>query len=178
MIYTQLLVEIKPILFNLKQNNMLDIFYKAKVLVIQNADKKAIKFNLDDKKVFLDEYDVTSAWEYEKSWILLEVKLYKENLYYNFLIDGKHLVIITEDNFEMKEEILDFFWDVDILIIAWTKEATKIFENIEAKIVVPYGEAKDIFLQTLGQHTEEVETYKQKWEMPFDVTEYVNLKLA
>jgi len=156
---------------------MLDIFYKEKDLFIQNSDKKQIKFNIETKKVFLDDYDVSSAWEYEKSEILLEVKLYKDNLYYNFLIDWKHLVIITEDNFEIKEEISDFFGDIDVLVIIWTKDATKIFENIEAKIVVPYGESKDIFLQSLGQHIEEVEIYRQKWEMPFDVTEYVNLKI-
>ena len=157
---------------------MLDIFYKWKNLIIQNSDKKEISFDIDSKKVLLDDFDVNSSWEYEKSGILLEVKKYNDNLYYNFLIDWKHLVIITQDNFEMKEEILDFFWDVDVLIIAWTKDATKIFENIEAKIVIPYGEAKDIFLQTLGQHTEEVESYKQKWELPFDTTEFVNLKLG
>jgi len=156
---------------------MLDIFYEKKDLVIQNSDKKAIKFNIESKQVDLDWYNVSSAWEYEKSEILLEVKNYKDNLYYNFLIDGKHLVIITEDNFEIKEEISDFFGDVDILVIVWTKDATKIFENIEAKIVVPYGEGKDIFLQTLGQHTEEVPSYKQKWEMPFDTTIFVNLEV-
>ena len=156
---------------------MLDIFYKWKNLVIQNWEKKAIEFDTENKTVLLDWFDVTFPWEYEKSEILLEVKEYNSDLYYNFLIDGKHLVIITKDNFELKEEISDFFWDVDILVIIWTKDATKIFENIEAKIVIPYGEAKDIFLQTLGQHIEEVETYKQKWELPFDTTEFVNLKV-
>ena len=156
---------------------MLDIFYKKNDLVIQNSDKKTIRFNIETKQVFLDEYDVTLQWEYEKSAILLEVKKYWEKLFYNFLIDGKHLVIVTEDNFEIKEEISDFFWDVDILVIVSSKESCKIFENIEAKIVIPYGEAKDIFLQTLGQHTEEVETYRQKWELPFDTTEFVNLAL-
>ena len=156
---------------------MLDIFYKKDDLIIQNSDKKSIRFNIETKQVFLDDYDVTFPWEYEKSAILLEVKEYKEKLFYNFLIDGKHLVIITEDNFEIKEEISDFFWDVDILVIVSSKEACKIFESIEAKIVIPYGEAKDIFLQTLWQHTEEVSTYRQKWELPFDATEFVNLAL-
>jgi len=156
---------------------MLDIFYENDNLIIQNSDKKNINFDYKQKKVLLDGYDVSFPWEYEKSGILLEVKEYKDNLYYNFLIDGKHLVIITEDNFEITEEISDFFGDVDILVIVWTKEATKIFENIEAKIVIPYWEAKDIFLQSLGQHIEELDTYKQKGELPFDTTEFVNLKL-
>jgi hypothetical protein len=33
------------------------------------------------------------------------------------LVDKKRLVIITQDTFELKEEILSFFGDVDVLII-------------------------------------------------------------
>jgi hypothetical protein len=155
---------------------MLDIVYKKENLLIENSDKKWISFNIESKQVTLNWYDVSFPWEYEKSNILLEVKEYKWNLFYNFLIDSKHIVIITEDNFELDEEISDFFWDVDILVITWTKEATKLFESIEAKIVLPYGESKDIFLNTIGQHTEEIDKYRQKWELPIDSTEFINLK--
>lgn len=155
---------------------MLDIFYEWKKLLIEDSDTKWISFNTETKQVFLDWYDVSFPWEYEKSNILLEVKEYLDNLFYHFLIDTKHLVIVTSDNFELKEEISDFFWDVDVLVIIWTKEACKLFESIEAKIVVPYGEAKDIFLNTLGQHIEELDRYKHKWELPIDNTEFVNLK--
>ena len=155
---------------------MLDIFYEKENLLIKNVEKKWISFNTETKEVFLDWYNVSFPWEYEKSNILLEVKEYKQNLFYNFLIDSKHIVIITSDSFELKEEISDFFWDVDILIITWTKQACTLFESIEAKIVIPYGEAKDIFLNTLGQHSEELDKYKQKWELPIDATEFINLK--
>jgi len=93
---------------------------------------------------------------------LVEVKEYQEELYYNFLIDKKRLVIITKDNFELKEEILSFFGDVDVLVIIGTKESAKVFESIEAKMVIPYGESKDMFLHTLGQNVEEVKSYKVK----------------
>ncbi len=156
---------------------MLEIFYKNDDLVIVDSNKKQINFNYKNNKINLDWFDVTYPWEYEKVWILLEVKEYAGNLFYNFLIDWKHLVIVQSDNFELKEEILSFFWDVDILIIKWTKDAIKIFENIEAKIVVPYWETKDIFLNNLWQHIEEVNIYKQKWELPIDSTEFVNLAL-
>ena len=156
---------------------MLDIFYKNNNLVIVDSNKKEIKFDYENNKVELDSYDVTFPGEYEKSAILLEVKEYDNKLFYNFLIDGKHLVIIPDDNFEIKEDILEFFGDVDILIIKWSAASAKIFENIESKIVIPYGEAKDIFLNTLWQHIEEVEVYKQKGELPIDNTEFVNLWL-
>ncbi len=155
---------------------MLDIYYKWENLIIEDSIKKWISFNTNTKQVLLDSFDVSFPWEYEKSNILLEVKQYAWNLFYHFLIDSKHLVIVSEDNFELKEEISDFFGDVDILIIVWTKDSCKIFENIEAKIVVPYWESKDLFLNTLGQHIEEIEKYKQKWDLPIDTTEFVNLK--
>jgi len=40
----------------------------------------------------------------------------------------------------MKEEITSFFGDVDILLIVGTKNSPKIVENIEARVVVPFGE--------------------------------------
>jgi len=156
---------------------MLDIFYRGDSLLITDSNKKSIDFDYKSNKVLLDWYDVTFPWEYEKSWILLEVKEYNNSLFYNFLIDQKHLVIITEDNFEIKESILEFLWDVDVLIIKWSKEAIKIFENIEAKIVIPYSESKDLFLNSLWQQIEEILIYKQKWELPIDNTEFVNLWL-
>jgi len=154
---------------------MLDIKYKNSDLIITDWEKKEISFNIDSKKVILDWFDISYPWEYEKSGILVEVKEYQEELYYNFLIDKKRLVIITKDNFELKEEILSFFGDVDVLIIISSKEAAKIFESIEAKMVIPYGESKDMFLHTLGQNIEEVKSYKVKWDFSLDSTEFVNL---
>jgi len=155
---------------------MIEITKKSSKIVIQDSSKKEIIFDAMSWEVQLDGYDVNHPGEYEKSSILLEVKEYSEVLFYNFLIDGKHLVIVTSDRFELKEEILSFFGDVDILVIIWSKEAAKVFENIEAKLVVPYGEWKELFLTTLGQYTQEVESYKVKAEFALDATEFVNLK--
>jgi hypothetical protein len=106
---------------------------------------------------------------------LLEVKEYAWLLFYSFTIDSKHLVIIINDKFELKEDILSFFWDVDILIIPWTRESVKIYENIEARVVVPYWPSKQLFLTELGQNIEEVSSYKIKWELLEDKSEFVNL---
>ena len=51
----------------------------------------------------------------------------------------------------------------------------KIFENIEAKLVIPYSEGKDVFLNTLGQHVPEETSYKIRAELSLDNTEFVNL---
>lgn len=155
---------------------MLEFNNKWSELIIKNTDKKEIVLNKENHNVSLDGFDVSFPWEYEKSWILLEVKIYWEKLFYSFQNEGNHILIINNDNFELKEEILSFFWDVDILIIIWTKDAAKVFENIEAKLVIPYWEWKDVFLNTLWQHKEEEEVYKLKAELNWDDTEFVNLK--
>lgn len=154
---------------------MIEIFNRDKNLIV-TSDKKEIVFNTSNLEITLDWFEVSHPWEYEKSWILLEVKEYFNSLFYNFLIEWHHIVFVTSDHFELKEDILSFFWDVDVLIIIWTKQATKVFENIEAKIVIPYSEWKDLFLSTLWQHIEEVELFKIKGELPIDTTEFVNLK--
>lgn len=154
---------------------MLSIKYKESELIISDSKKNEISFNIQNKKTILDGFDISYPWEYEKSWILVETKKYRDELYYNFLVDKKRLVIISNDSFELKEEILTFFWDVDILIIIGSRESAKIFESIEAKLVIPYGEGKDMFLHTLWQNLEEESSYKIKNEFNLDSTEFVNL---
>jgi len=154
---------------------MLEITNKDWIISVENSSKNKITLDTNTFEVKIDDLNVVHAGEFEKSGILLEVKSYADNLFYSFTIEWKHLLIITDDKFDLKEEILSFFWDVDILIIIWTKESAKIFENIEARLVVPFGDSKSTFLTTLWQHIEEVDSYKLKWELPVDSTEFVNL---
>lgn len=155
---------------------MIELFNDNGVINVLTDSKNKIIFDTKNSEVMIDDLNVVHPGEFEKSGILLEVKEYNNTLFYSFTIDKKHLVIITDDKFELKEEILSFFWDVDILIIVWSKEWAKIYENIEARLVVPYWEGKSTFLTTLGQHMEEVESYKVKWDFSLDSTEFVNLK--
>jgi len=154
---------------------MLDILKKWDIISVVDGNKSSINFNINTNDVFIDDLNVVHAGEFEKSGILLEAKEYANTLFYSFTIDSKHVVIITSDTFELKEEILSFFWDVDILIIIGSKESAKIFENIEARVVVPYGDGISTFLTTLWQHVEEVSSFKVKWEFAIDSTEFVNL---
>ncbi len=155
---------------------MLEIFYDKNNLILQNHTKKHVKFDTKTDKVFLEDFDVSHPGEYEKFGVLLEVKEYNDILFYKLLIEGKHVCIVTVDKFELKEEILSFFWDVDVLIIVGTKDAVKVFENIEAKVVIPYTDGKDVFLNTLSQHGEEVSKFKSAGEIPGDITQFINLK--
>lgn len=134
-----------------------------------------MRFITETGKVYIDDFAVDYPGEYEKGGILLEVKEYQGILFYSFTIEGKNIVIIPNDTFEQKEEILSFFGDVDVLFLLWTKKAVKIYENIEARIVVPYGEEKSLFLQTLWQTAvEETRKFTVK-EFATDETIFVNL---
>ncbi|NUJ98049.1 hypothetical protein HGA92_04665 [Candidatus Gracilibacteria bacterium] len=155
---------------------MLEFFYKGDNLAIVNDNKKEINFFLQEKTVLLDGFDINFPGEYEKSEILLEVMEKQENLFYKFNAEKVRIVILTSDSFELNEENLSFFGDVDVLILPGTKNAVKIYENIEAKLVLPYGEEKDIFFNTLAQHKEAVKSYKLKGELAGDITEFVNLE--
>ncbi len=156
---------------------MLDINNKESKIIIKNSSNCEVIIDYDKKEISIWDLLIDMPWEYEKSWILLEAKKYKENMFYNLTIEKKHILVFFTDNFEITEELVDFFWNIDILFIPWTKEAIKIFENIEAKIVIPFWEAKDIFLQNLWQHIEEKENYKIKWDVENLETEFVNLAI-
>ncbi len=155
---------------------MIEVRYTTpEVLTITNSDKKNISFDTHARKVLLDDFEVQKPWEYEKSGNLLEVQKYQDLLFYKFLIDSKHIIIISSDAFELKEDVVGFFGDVDVLIITGSKDAVKIFEHIEAKVVIPYGEGKDIFLNTLWQRVEPVNKHKVGADLEWDRTEFVNL---
>ncbi len=154
---------------------MIEIFNKSGVISVETSSKSKIILDTNSFEVSIDNLNVVHPGEFEKSGILLEVKKYAAKLFYSFTIEGKHLVIINDDVFDLKEEILSFFGDVDILIIIGSKESAKIFENIEARLVVPYGSWKTTFLTTLWQHIEEVKSFKVKWDFSLDSTEFVNL---
>lgn len=86
---------------------MIEISYKnPTTLVIKNSEKKEILLDIEFSKVHLEDFDVSYPGEYEKSGNLLEVMEYKGELFYKFLVEGKHMCIVTGKSCDMKEEIL------------------------------------------------------------------------
>ncbi len=155
---------------------MIEIKKQKEQISVISSDKKEIILWASESKVTLDGLDVNFPGEYEKSEILLEVKEYNWELFYNFSLEWKTLVYFFNEKFEIKEEIMSFFGDVDVLIINGSKESVKVFENIEARVVVPFWEGKDVFLNTLGQHSEAQKSFKLKADTSLDSTEFVNLE--
>lgn len=154
---------------------MLEISYKNQAIGIKNSENILISLFLDEKCVAIGDYKVDFPGEYEKSNILLEVKEFEQKLFYSFMVEWYSIVCIYDDTFEPKEELVSFFGDIDILCIIGSKLSAKISENIEAKVILPFGEGREVFLHTLGQNKDPVEVYKVKGEISGDTTEYVNL---
>ena len=108
----------------------MEIRKKKNILEIESDSKWIIYFDEETKEVKIWDLIVSYPWEYEKSGILLEVKEYSWELFYSFAVDSKHIFFVLTDNFELKEEIVSFFWDVDVLIIVWTEKSVNIFQII------------------------------------------------
>lgn len=156
---------------------MLEIFNENTLLKVKNSDNKVIIVDTVNKKVSIDDFGIDYPGEYEKSWILSEVFEYEQKLFYSIHNEQKLIMVIFDEVNEIKEELLEFFGDVDVLLVAWTKNMQKLIENIETRVVIPFGEGKDVLLNTLWQHKEEISSFKLKQEMWEENTEYVNLAL-
>lgn len=115
-------------------------------------------------------------WEYEKSWILVEVFEKNDKLFYSNVIDWKIVLVVFYDDFEITEDLSNFFWDVDVLVILGSSKSSKISDNIEARVVIPYWEWKDLFFTAIWQTKEELDSYKYKSDTDDSNTEYINLK--
>lgn len=155
---------------------MIEVLKNNFEFILKSSSKEDLVIDTENKDVSVWDFSFSYPWEYEKAGILSEVKEYENKLFYSISLDSKHIVIIFDDSFELKEEILSFFGDVDVLFILWTKASAKIFESIEAKLVIPFSESKDIFLNTLGQHKEAINSYKIKSDLSWDISEFINLE--
>jgi len=154
---------------------MVEIFHRQQDLIIKNSDGKCITIRYDEKQVVLDGMVVDFPWEYEKAGVLLEVKEYKEALYYSFMIEGNVIFVLFDEAFDPSEEILSFLGDIDVLILHANKNSQKTIENIESRVIIPVGEYKEMFLHSVWQNKDQIDTYKIKADLPNDATEFVNL---
>lgn len=152
----------------------MDFFNKNGFLNIKNNNSKIVSIDVANQKVFVDNMYIDFPWEYEKSWIFLEVREYQNKLFYNFLIDWENIFLLFYSDFE--EEILSFIQDIDVLIVFADKKMLKIIESIEAKFVLPVWQWKDIFLHSLSINIEEQEIFKLKSDLSWNDVQFINLK--
>ncbi|MDD2565542.1 MAG: hypothetical protein PHZ26_03040 [Candidatus Gracilibacteria bacterium] len=150
----------------------MDITKKGNAIIV-SGDKKDISF--EDGIVNLDGLVLDFPGEYEKSGIMAHAIEKGEKLIFQIRFLDKIIGYINYEDLVVDEEVVDFFGDIDILIIKGSKESIKTFENLEAKFVVPYGEHKEIFFSTLGQHTEVVSSLRIKEQAGENEVTFVNL---
>jgi len=155
---------------------MIEVTRKDNCLNIKDWNSIITKIDFENNQVIIDWYLLDFPWEYEKSLILAEIKSYQDKLFYILNIDFLKFLIIFDDNFDIKEEIVSFFWDVDFLFINTSKNSQVITESIESKVVIPFWEFKDIYLNSIWQHKEWISSFKVKSkDLLSDNTEYINL---
>lgn len=143
--------------------------------IIITSDKKDIIFS-DASSISLDGMIIDFHGEYEKSGFLTEFKEIEGTPLFTLRVEGKNIAYIPTDKLEITEKVVDFLGNIDVLILPGDKNATKIFENLEARMVVPYGEETPLFLSSLGQNIEMVEKYKTK-EVDFESESTVFVRL-
>lgn len=138
----------------------MDITSRDNQIVI-TFDKKEIVFN-SPKSIVLDGMTIDFPGEYEKSGVLVTHHEIQNVSLFTLRVEGKNVAYVPTDTLEITEKVVDFFGNIDLLILPGDKNATKIFENMEARVVVPYGEETPLFLSALGQNIEMVDKYKTK----------------
>jgi len=153
----------------------MEISLNQNVLTI-TTDKKLVTFGPEG--LAIDGLAITMPGEYEKSGILLQTRLIGENLVHELQIERKIVGYVPPEVLEASEEIIAFFDELDVLLVSGSKSDVQIFETLEARMVVPFGEFRDAFLQTVGQAgLEAVDKYKTK-EADFSGETTVFVKLA
>lgn len=143
----------------------MDITSRDNQIVI-TSDKKEIIFQ-SPTSIILDGMAIDFFGEYEKSGFLATFHEVEGHPLFTLRVEGKNIAYVPVDTLEITEKVVDFLGNIDILILPGNKNATKIFENLEARMVIPYGPETPIFLTSLGQNIEMVDKYKTK-EVDFE----------
>jgi hypothetical protein len=143
----------------------MDITSRNNQIVI-TSDKKEIIFE-SPTSIVLDTMTIDFFGEYEKSGFLATYHEVERKSLFTIRVEGKNIAYIPMDTLDITEKVINFLGNIDILILPGDKNSTKIFENIEARMIVPYGEETPIFLSSLGQNIEMVDKYKTK-EVDFE----------
>lgn len=155
---------------------MIELKNNSNILEVKSSFPQIVYFDYENANVKMGEYEIDSPGEYEKSWILCEVFEKDEKLFYRFIIEEKVIAWVLYDNIsEIQEEVIGFLWDVDILLIIGSKASAKFIENIEARVVVPLSEGKEVFFNQLWQKKEEMTVFKLRQDMGEEQIEFVNL---
>lgn len=165
----------EPFNFKTLTFSFMDITSRNNQIVI-TSDKKEIIFE-SPTSIVLDSMTIDFFGEYEKSGFLVTYHEVEGKSLFTLRVEGKNIAYIPTDTLEITEKVVDFLGNIDVLILPGNKNSTKIFENVEARMVVPYGEETPIFLTSLGQNIEMVDKYRTK-EVDFESESTVFIRVG
>lgn len=137
----------------------MDFNYKDWNITI-SSDKKNII--LEKNKIILDELEIDTAWEYEKSGFLMYVREFENILYFYFRVEGNWLAYIPSIPKEIDSKILDLFGNLDILIAPFAKSEQKLIESIEPRMMISFAENSSDLVSIFGEAISDSSSYKLK----------------
>jgi len=110
----------------------------------------------------LDGMLIEMAGEYEKGGFLLHVLEREEHFYYEMRVDGYSVGYIAHEVQEVSPEVLDFFGDIDILVIPGSKAVHPVVEKIEPRLIATFGPNAHELGVLMGVSDLPVQKYKLK----------------
>lgn len=137
----------------------MDFNYKDWNITI-SSDKKNII--LEKNKIILDELEIDTAWEYEKSGFLMYVREFENILYFYFRVEGNWLAYIPLIPKEIDSKILDLFGNLDILIAPFSKSEQKLIESIEPRMMISFADNSSDLVSIFGEAISDSSSYKLK----------------
>lgn len=152
----------------------MEFLLKSERVTAITADKAEIIFAVEGLSIA--GYLIDFPGEYERSGVLVEAIEQQGGLVFHLKTEGIKIAYFDHEKFEPTKELVGFLGDVDVLVLRGSKESAKSAEEIDARVVIPYGTGAQSFLAALGQNLEAMPKYKLKEaDMAGEVTKYVAL---
>ena len=143
----------------------MEISPRSDALLI-TSEKREILLESDAVSVDGMRFDFTG--EYERAGVGVEVRMVAGVFVATLHIERKNIAYIAAEIAEVPEDIVEFFGNIDILLLPSGRHITKLYEILEARIVIPFGESAHEALTALGQaNAEPMPRYRSK-ESDFD----------
>ena len=139
--------------------------FRFQIIVSQNRGEQ-IKINIDESKIAVDDFEITSPGEYEIKDIFVQ------GINSDYLIEAEGMRVCYLPGGEKAEE----FGEVDILLVP--SEKSKLVSQVEPRIAIPMGGETAKFLKALGKKSvqSQPKLLIKKKDLPKEETQIVVLK--
>lgn len=137
----------------------MEFLYQKNNLTLE-SERKNLQFAPDH--VLLDGLMIDMAGEYEKWWFLAYAHEEAENRIYQIRVEGETIGFVPTLRNDLSPEELNFFGDIDILVMPTAKSTIPLLEKIEPRMLITYGETAHELATALGISEPLTAKYKVK----------------